>query len=1214
MNENCCSSETNNFTSNILLTPINSLAPIITRATNATPALTNYTNLISQTPSKTSSNLNLCQTPSNHSNTSKQANTLTANKTNKYPLNKDIYKSVNFADAHLVIKRDNQGKHIVGKILLSTQQTEETTSTSLNKSPSSNNLNLASTSDNSNKFYGSVAQNQQQNKLDICNCEEMNAFKNTSFLSSLKHNTSNNMTNTSISNSNKNSNSMQENNNNLSKNKMTNPFSTPQPQSPNSKPIINSPSSMCKAESLLKNKVKKLINRIPTHNNSNNNNNTGNNSNNNTISNSTLPPNSARKSLINTLNNTNLLSNQNSINSLTSNSSNGSSNKPTQANSPMPLNKVTTGLLKFNRTHNGNNSNENSSSITDTLGSNATTTGYNSLNDDSSSDFLENTPVYTETKLPPRILRKYQKQRAITEAIISNPEKQKELGSETGSGSGSGLDSSSGLGSPTYFEKTADLKNDPIDYEKYFQPSSADIECSSKILPVKEEESVEPKAPPRIKKKYRKSKTTDLSRYQQPNNPGFNSNLSMLKDEDADSLESDGDETRPNTRTTPNDSLSPTSLKPENTEKPIQRPKPPLMEVDSLDQPCHGHFSTRINSLDDRDRLTGSIDSLNVANFKSSTKLKLQQSGKIEEDSLALNDSLASSNNSLNKLEARNELDNSLSKTRPLWDKTRQEIDLMYFKFSNLKQEENSKKQAPPTRPAMPHSHTTGSIAQRSSPTKTPMSKLAENNNPTSKQQQQVATSTVATKRARNLNLAKEKLYEMKKTIDAKVNLDNVNMRSSQTCLNQAPVTPQPKPKTNIAVSSRTTPRKVKKRSGERSLTTGILLENETEILSKSKENLATNPTKPRAAAMPKFNTNFQNVRKTSASLHNLASCAEDNNVTGRTRRDSYGSTVSSGTNYLYSTTPNEYKENKAYELRKKSTLMNKIIVKNQQVDPIYSRSHPCATEIAEQQCINAAFVLTSNTSHVSIGSYEQSAANRKRLFTKKNERVSNFDPNLSLGSNGSTGSSSSQTNHSAKIPTSFSMNFATLQQPKPKTARPCNKLVNESGSRRPAQTGTRIPPRSKSNNDLYYALERTNSTQDLIELINNCEPPVGDLSKYKIMLSECERFEPAKTKPKQKQTKKSATLCNSKAVLSPRSQQQVYNNKINVIQNEDELNGLNDSLEKLDFEAEEQRQRAVSATSDGKHKRSRSLPPYANIPDISIVDYDVEVDVSKFK
>jgi hypothetical protein len=1153
--------------------------------------------------------LNLCQTPSNHSNTSKQANTITTNKTNKYPLNKDIYKSVNFADAHLVIKRDNQGKHIVGKILLSTQQTEEITSASLNKSPSSNNLNLASTSDNSNKFYGSVAQN-QQNKLDICNCEEMNAFKNTSFLSSLKHNTSNNMTNASISNSNKNSNSMQENNN-LSKNKMTNPFSTPQPQSPSSKPIINSPSSMCKAESLLKNKVKKLINRIPTHNNSNNNNNNNtSNSNNNNISNSTLPPNSARKSLINTLTTSNLLSNQNSINSLTSNSSNGSGHKPTQANSPMPLSKVTTGLLKFNRTHNGNNSNENSSSITDTLGSNATTTGYNSLNDDSSSDFLENTPVYTETKLPPRILRKYQKQRAITEAIISNPE-QKELGSETGSGSGSGLDSSSGLGSPTYFDKAASsaLKSDPIDYEKYFQPSAADIvECSIKILPVKEEESMEPKAPPRIKKKYRKSKTTDLSRYQQANNPGFNSNLSMLKDEDADSLESDG-ETRPHARATPNDSLSPASLKPEHAEKLIPRPKPPLMEVDSLDQACHGaHFSTRINSLDDRDRLTGSIDSLNVTNVRSSTKLKLQPSVKIEEDSLALNDSLASSNASLNKLEARNELDNSLSKTRPLWDKTRQEIDLMYFKFSNLKQDENVKKQAP-TRPAMPHSHTTGSIAQRSSPAKTPMSKLAENANATSKQQ--VAASTVATKRARNLNLAKEKLYEMKKTIDAKVNLDNVNMRSSQTCLsNQAPVTPQPKAKTSIAVSSRTTPRKVKKRSGERSLTTGILLENEAEMLSKSKENLAT---KSRVAAAPKFNTNFQNVRKTSASLHNLASCAEDN-VTGRTRRDSYGSTVSSGTNFLYSTTPNEYKENKAYELRKKSTLMNKIIVKSQQVDPIYSRSHPCATEIAEQQSMNAAFVLTSNTSHVSIGSYEQSAANRKRLFTKKNERVSNFDPNLSLGSNGSTGSSSSHTNHSAKIPTSFSMNFATLQQPKPKTARPCNKLVNESGSRRPAQAGTRIPPRSKSNNDLYYALERTNSTQDLIELINNCEPPVGDLSKYKIMLSECERFEPAKAKPKQKQTKKSATLCNSKAVLSPRSQQQVYNSKINVIQNEDELNGLNDSLEKLDFEAEEQRQRAVSATSDSKHKRSRSLPPYANIPDISIVDYDVEVDVSKFK
>lgn len=37
----------------------------------------------------------------------------------------------------------------------------------------------------------------------------------------------------------------------------------------------------------------------------------------------------------------------------------------------------------------------------------------------------------------------------------------------------------------------------------------------------------------------------------------------------------------------------------------------------------------------------------------------------------------------------------------------------------------------------------------------------------------------------------------------------------------------------------------------------------------------------------------------------------------------------------------------------------------------------------------------------------------------------------------------------------------------------------------------------------MTYKLERTNSEQDLIELLNNCDAPKGDLNQYKIMLSE---------------------------------------------------------------------------------------------------------------
>jgi hypothetical protein len=66
---------------------------------------------------------------------------------------------------------------------------------------------------------------------------------------------------------------------------------------------------------------------------------------------------------------------------------------------------------------------------------------------------------------------------------------------------------------------------------------------------------------------------------------------------------------------------------------------------------------------------------------------------------------------------------------------------------------------------------------------------------------------------------------------------------------------------------------------------------------------------------------------------------------------------------------------------------------------------------------------------------------------------------------------------------------------------------------------------RSKSNNDLYYELERTNSAQDLLELINDCAPPVGDMSKYKLLLSECEKFTPTKSKNRNKKPQAKPTV-----------------------------------------------------------------------------------------
>lgn len=190
--------------------------------------------------------------------------------------------------------------------------------------------------------------------------------------------------------------------------------------------------------------------------------------------------------------------------------------------------------------------------------------------------------------------------------------------------------------------------------------------------------------------------------------------------------------------------------------------------------------------------------------------------------------------------------------------------------------------------------------------------------------------------------------------------------------------------------------------------------------------------------------------------------------------------------------------------------------------------------------------------------------AARKRLFTKKNERsnvggssggISNnttnsiqlkFDPNLSLGSNGSTKSTSSSSSSSSTCSSSQKQlqqvprsRAATTTPSSPSSQVFKSKATASSSSK----TRTRViagavagarganplmvaQQRSKSNNDLYYELvvERTNSAQDLLELINNCAPPVGDLSKYKLMLSECEKFTPTK-KSKQPTTTQRTTL-----------------------------------------------------------------------------------------
>ena len=564
-------------------------------------------------------------------------------------------------------------------------------------------------------------------------------------------------------------------------------------------------------------------------------------------------------------------------------------------------------------------------------------------------------------------------------------------------------------------------------------------------------------------------------------------------------------------------------------------------------------------------------------------------------------DSLTSSSNSLKKETAVVENLNGNSSKRAQWDKTQHEIDLMYFNISKLKLAEQRSKaaqQSPvvvvkktvnpsnvpvPQSPAMPNKIQKPVIISTNT---------AINTVPNS------ITATPTNKRAKNLNLAKEQLYEMKKSIDAKINLNNLNNRP------QSSVPPSPRPSIDLVkpltlpkpaittatptVGQRTTPRKVKKRSGERSMTIGIVndIENEGHVSRNQSPH-------PRHSSSRHSSVSSVSARTpqppTSSSLHNIANCLRDE--TSRPRRDSYASTTSSGTCTLssvaYSMPGNEYKENKAYELRKKSNLMNKIQVKSHQTDPIYTRSHPVCAEIIDQQ------ISSLHQNGVNIGSYEQSAAARKRLFVKKNEK--NFDPNTSIGSNGSSASSNLI---SASNSMNFMKNFKQSNAIKSGQAQ-TNSNITTRRSKSTAPVINKPPSRSKSNNDLYYNFERTNSAQDLIELLNNCDAPAGDLNQYRIMLNECEKlqFHVNKLKTQQK-NKKTATQ---------QSQQ-----KVTQIDLKPQKNEVNERDEGLKSVRESVQHVPDLDLNQNRHRRTNSLPSYIAIPTIKIEDYDLDQDVLK--
>jgi len=1220
---------------------------------------------------------------------------------------------------------------------------------------------IHSTSANFLKYNNNNHQTNNKDGLEeqyINNNDTMHSSRNIYFLNALKHAS---QSQSNAEQENKNAFNLNTNNNSNISNingigSSSNLFNN-NDNNNNLSPSINSSESFYssannKAESLIKNKMKKFINRIPqtvTSCSSSSYSCSNSNLDSNFISSSSFRQQASPSSTYSGLRKS-ASSNSSSPDPLSpSNQQSISSNSPVSfRRTPIEqqLQNTSAGLLKFTRTNFIDQMHNNQKQLQSQQIQTHHSLRENNLD---SADHLLDTPVYTETKLPPRILRKYQKERSITEAQIVSPqqlteEKHRVLNYENemkssdidcsssscGSALGSSLISggttspsskiisyntnrngiilssgdpihSSSSSTETASSTSSSYQSSCLSYNESSSKQIANTNGNNLDLHVsRKQQTQSPKLAIKLKgklKKYKKSKTTDLAKYAvdgeqldelddeqglEETNVKPNSNTSSdLVNSDFDSLESDSiccEPTADNISSQTNSNLLLRFVSPSPILKAHQ--SKPTHELENLND------SLELVSTPTENDDTKKLNDFFIQMNENDNRVGL------EDDSLLINDSQQPSEPSSGPMKI-------LSKpNRAQWDKSRQQIDLMYFNFSKLNNKQDQTKSnnqpaikkpiksqlkpQPQQQPAIENSAFNRKESHNRSHSQAAVSQIPNPSNTST------LPSNIKTKRVKNLNLAKEKLYEMKKTIDAKVNLDivnskptrfaatnssNVRISSSKMTANQHQHQYQ-QPTTN----TRTTPRKVKKRSGERSLTTGIITsENNflnTKNISASKTNglaslksnammCASNTSINSVCTNFSINTvnnnnyckiqsknlrsrtpnqlsssSLSRLHKASASLHNISSCNNNTNNTDelmdnnepsisvncvarsiRNRHDSFSSTASSY--FGLSGNANDYKENKAYELRKKSTLMNKIITKNQNQDPIYSRSHPIRSELVDQKVLDI-----NNITLGSLGcSYEQKhSAARKRLFAKKNEKSGGFDPNVSIGSNASSSTTSTSTT------TTSHNKFNSILSPvntMPRQSRTANKNGQIVKSNKP------LTPRSKSNNDLYYELERTNSAQDLIELLNNCDAPAGDLNQYKIMLSECEKLQFHINKLKT-QHKIQKTKCNPPVVAIKKSPTSIPN-RIKTIANEQKSSrqqaqlkykySLQNELNKSSLEVVEQTQinknineqdlmnqekdkelfenrnnnetLNESSLTNSMHRRSHSLPSYMAIP-----------------
>ncbi len=527
------------------------------------------------------------------------------------------------------------------------------------------------------------------------------------------------------------------------------------------------------------------------------------------------------------------------------------------------------------------------------------------------------------------------------------------------------------------------LINDFIE-PKVFVDSKSDSPPLSPPVALK---NTNPSPPPRLKMKYnKKSATTNLSNY------------IMRKVSDPDSLETDSIEE--NCLDKPVEDL--TNLD-QNTMSYLFKPFVPAIETSlTPDQISSGKGNIFSKNTDPNDSLE---DETNIEEDMITRLVKLDHSElNREEDFLVAAEGVEIQQKNFEVINTKQspkraqwEKSNNLNfNKRAEWDKTRKEIDLMYFNFSMKSAQAVAlrKKQ-----------QKTALVVEKS----TLSSSKPVNLNNTPKQQ--------IPKKTRNLNLAKEKLYEMK------LNLDSINtsLTSGKSNNTTSAVTNSP---SNI---QRTTPRKVKKRSGEKSFTTGLFAD---PLRDKSSENFnrqrpKLNPT-PLRSRSPFLATNNDknkakpNTNRTS-SLHNIRDLLDesfDNNSTSRERTDSYSSNFSNCTIGGFSQPVYEYKETKSSELRKKAAIMNKIGTKGGHSDNFYLRNNQMPAD--------------SNPEKFNSSSCDQSNAARKRLFAKKSEKNMIYDPNVSMYSNSSSISSSDTTNSSLPTFSSMSSSRGNQRQSRP--------------------------------------------------------------------------------------------------------------------------------------------------------------------------------------